>query len=252
MAQITFDQTVNTTTEKQLVEAPRQLAATVPLAADQSEKGLIGDWSMRHQRLPRINLVNKSGQLADMFTPGTWIINKEHQVTTLDPKDKKKGQPLRVIAMQMFLQFQENISYDARNTTPARIFNSEAEVLAAGGSVGYRKMQGVFSEIATVEFLVKAGDAVSDEAEVLFCEISEDGDRYARVVATFGGTAFGTIAVPLATSLRTHLAETGIKGGQWDLGSALVSKAENSWWTPTIRSAGHTTEDQKRLVATLR
>lgn len=251
MAQITFDEIETPKTEKTLAVSQPDTRDLVPISADQSDKGLIGDWSIRHSRLPRINLVNKTGALADQFTPGTWTLNKEHSLSALDPKDKKRGLPLRVIALKMMLQYQENISFDARDTTPARMFNSEAEVTAAGGRLGYRKEAGIFSEIATVEFLVQAGDVVSDEAEPLFHEISENGDRYAHAVATFGGTAFGNIAVPLATSLRTHLAATGLKGGQWDLGAVLVTKADKSWWTPTIRSAGLVTEDQKRLIERL-
>ena len=151
----------------------------------------------------------------------------------------------------MILQYQENIKFEEREITPARIFNSKEDVIAAGGVVGYRKEANVFSELATVEMLVKASDAVSDDAEALFSEISEDGDRYVRVAATFGGTAFGTIAIPLATSLRHHLKDCGLKGGQWDLGSVLVTKNNNSWWTPTIRTAGLVTDDQKKLIERL-
>lgn len=250
MAKIAFDE-IETPNETQLaVTQLRQLATVTdsPLTQDQEEKGLIGDWNKSHSRPPRINLVNKSGGLADVFTPGIWILNKEHALSALDPKDKKKGQPLRIITLTMLLQYQENIKFEDREVTPARIFNSKDQVIAAGGAVGYRKEANVFSELATVELLVQASDAISDEADPLFSEISEDGNRYVRAVATFGGTAFGTIAIPLATSLRHHLKDCGLKGGQWDLGSVLVTKNINSWWTPTIRTAGLVTEDQKRLI----
>lgn len=248
MATISFDE-VQT---KQLTTQPESNAlANITTTTALAEKGLVGDWSASDTKLPRINLVNKTGVLGNDFTPGTWVINKEHQISKIDERDKKKGEPMRVIALQMMKQYQENIPYDERESTPARLLNSAAEVREAGGSVTYLRGAGKFSEIATVEFLIQAPEWLGEDAEVHFYNIAEDGTRYTRAVATFASTAYSGVAVPLATSLRTHLAATGLKGGQWDLGSIVMTKADKTWWTPTIRTAGLVTEAQKNLISSL-
>jgi hypothetical protein len=141
--------------------------------------------------------------------------------------------------------------YDERESTPARLLNSAAEVREAGGQVHWTRGANFFSEIATVEFLIQAPDWLKEDAEVHFYNIAEDGTRYTRAVATFASTSYSGVAVPLATSLRTHLAATGLKGGQWELGSVIMTKADKTWWTPTIRTAGLVTEAQKNLISSL-
>lgn len=253
MATITFDEVQTTTESKQLTatQPESNALANITTTSALAEKGLVGDWSASDTRLPRINLVNKTGVLADQFTPGSWVLDKQHQISKIDPTDKKKGVPVRVIALQMLKQYQENIPYDERENTPVRLFNSAAQVREAGGTVHWTRGAGFFSEIATVEFLIQGIEELSEEAESLFYNIDGDGKRYTRAVATFASTAFSGVAVPLATSLRTHLAACGLKGGQWDLGSVIMTKADKSWWTPTIRSAGLVTPAQKELVDSL-
>jgi hypothetical protein len=251
MATLSFDEIETTTESKQLTTTEPNTLANISTPNALADKGLVGDWDSSDTRLPRINLVNKTGVLADQFTPGTWVLDKQHQISKLDPKDKKKGLPVRVIALQMLKQYQENIPYDDREANPARMFSTAAQVREAGGQVHWTRGIGFFSEIATVEFLIQAIDGLSEESESLFYNIASDGTRYTRAVATFASTAFSGIAVPLATSLRTHLAAVGLKGGQWDLGSGIVTKADKSWWTPSIRTAGLVTEAQKELIANL-
>ena len=252
MATITFDEVQTTTEPKQLTTPPESNAlANITTTSALAEKGLVGDWSASDTRLPRINLVNKTGVLADQFTPGSWVLDKQHQISKIDPTDKKKGVPVRVIALQMMKQYQENIPYDDRENTPVRLFSSAAQVREAGGQVHWTRGANFFSEIATVEFLIQGIEELTDEAESLFYNIDSDGKRYTRAVATFASTAYSGVAVPLATSLRTHLAATGLKGGQWDLGSVIMTKADKSWWTPTVRSAGLVTPAQKELVDSL-
>ena len=253
MATISFEDIETTTESKQLATTQPQQNALANIATPNTlaDKGLVGEWDTSDTRLPRVNLVNKTGVLADQFTPGTWVLDKQHQISGIDPSDKKKGIPLRVIALQMMKQFQENIPYDDREANPARMFSSAAQVREAGGQVHWTRGVGFFSQIATVEFLIQAIDGLSEESESLFYNIASDGTRYNRAVATFASTSYSGIAVPLVTSLRTHLAAVGLNGGQWDLGSVIVTKADKSWWTPTIRTAGLVTEAQKELIANL-
>jgi hypothetical protein len=249
MAKVSFDQVeaeaVETPSTAVVVKEAAHLAVKSTL--NDSNGSLIGEWGVQDTRLPRINLVNKSGELADNFTPGTYTINREHQLNSLsDTKDKSN--PVKAIAVRMVKQYRENTPYESE--TPGRIFNTAAEVRSAGGVVSRAKGANNFSEMAHIEFLVEAPEGLNEDASGSFCH-TIGGKQYARVVYTATGTAFGAVAVTLASSLLGHLSSTGLIGGMWDLGSTLVRDTKNSWWQPTLRSAGLVTPEAREEIANL-
>lgn len=221
-------------TETAVVVKP-DLAVAVPLA--DPAKGLVGEWTAQDTRLPRLNLVNKSGELANSFVPGTFVINKEHQLNQLLTDDRARSAPVNVIVATMAKQYQENIPYDERETTPARIFNRASDVMAAGGQISRLSGAGKFSEIAHLELFIEQPEELSEDAQALFY-YTLGGKKYTRVIWTVSGTAFGAVAVTVASALRGHLSATGLTGGQWLLGSSLIKGQKNSWWQPSIRTNG--------------
>jgi hypothetical protein len=250
MSQVSFTEIEAEPVKETAVAVVPQQAIVIPTAplADES-KGLIGEWTREDTKLPRISLVNKSGELADKFTPGTWVLERSHQLTKLI--DTQKGSPLKVVALRMLKQYKENISFDEQGAgVPVRIYNAAAEVTANGGRVSRERGVGNFSEIAHIELLVLAPDDLDEEAASLFYNNAGE-KRYARVIYTTSSTAYGQVAVPLASSLRGHLASTGLQGGFWELGSKLTSNTKNSWWSPTIQTAGLVDNETAAMIATL-
>jgi hypothetical protein len=247
MAKVSFESVEAEAVETTTAVIVKESALVAPAALNDANGSLIGEWGVQDTRLPRINLVNKSGELADKFTPGTFAINREHQLNSLaDTKDKCN--PIRVIAVRMVKQYRENTPYES--DTPARIFNTASEVRSAGGVISRAKGGNNFSEMAHIEFLVEAPEGLDEEASSSFCH-TIGGKQYARVVYTATGTAFGAVAVTLASSLRGHLSATGLTGGQWELGSVLVRDTKNSWWQPTLRSAGLVSAEAKEDIQAL-
>lgn len=217
------------------VVAKPDMAVAVPLA--EPAKGLVGEWTAQDTRLPRLNLVNKSGDLANTFVPGTFVINKEHQLNQLSADSRERSNPINVIVATMAKQYQENIPYDERESTPARLFNRAADVLAGGGQISRMSGAGKFSEIAHLELFIEQPEGLSEDAQALFY-YTFGGKKYTRVIWTVSGTAFGAVAVTVASALRGHLSATGLTGGQWLLGSNLIKGQKNSWWQPSIRTNG--------------
>lgn len=249
MAKVTFENVEAEADETTTAVAVRQeTAVAVKQSLNDNNGALIGEWGVQDTRLPRINLVNKSGELADNFTPGTWTINREHQLNSLAENSKEKCNPLKVIAVRMVKQYRENTPYESETT--ARIFNTAAEVRQSGGVVSRMKGANNFSEMAHIEFLVEAPEGINEDASGSFCH-TIGGKQYARVVYTATGTAFGAVAVTLASSLLGHLSSTGLIGGAWELGSTLVRDTKNSWWQPTLRSAGLVPEEARQDIVAL-
>ena len=76
---------------------------------------------------PKLHLTQKTGDLSVLFPLGTWILNKEVQLT------KAMGDPLQVVVLEHPHKFfMEHRVYDPNNTTPARMFSS-IEALEAEG-----------------------------------------------------------------------------------------------------------------------
>ena len=245
MPKVSFEEieTSEPVTATLAVKEPAPLVAGAPTLNDSA---LIGEWTTQDTRLPRISLVNKSGELGNTYPPGTFVINKEHQLNSL--AEAGRGAPVRVIAARMAKQYRENTPFDP--DSPSRIFNTSAEVREAGGSVSREKGAGFFSEMAHIEFFVEQPAGIADDAASLFCtEI--DGKNYARVIYTAAGTAFGAVAVILASAIRGHLSSVGLSGGAWDLGSELKKGTNMSWWQPTLRSAGLVSEATRNHIASL-
>jgi hypothetical protein len=226
------------TEEKTLVTAEsKQLATAVP--AGNPANGLIGEWTAQDTRLPRLNLVNKSGELANTFIPGTYVINKEHQINGLAEGSREKSAPLNVIVASMAKQYQENIPFEERDAKPAQVFNSSSEVFASGGRIDRAQKEGCFSEIAHIELFIEQPETLDEDAAALFYN-TLGGKKFARVIWTVSGPAFGAVAVTVASALRGHLSQTGIVGGWWHLSSNLIKGQKNSWWQPAIRTNGLT------------
>ena len=239
MSKISFedlDKAPAESNETAIVVKP-ELAVAVPSIANPA-KGLLGEWTVQDTRLPRLNLVNKSGELANAFVPGTYVINKEHQLNQLSSDSRERSNPVSVIVATMAKQYQENIPYDEREVTPTRgPFNSAAEVMSAGGQVSRMAGAGKFSEIAHLELFIEQPEGLSEDAQALFY-YTFGGKKYTRVMWTVSGTAFGAVAVTVASALRGHLSSTGLTGGHWLLGSNLIKGQKNSWWQPSIRTNG--------------
>jgi hypothetical protein len=240
MPKTSFDDldTVEAAPTKEIAVRENHAPAHIAPSISDPDKGLVGEWTYDDIKLPRLNLVNKSGELADSFTPGTFTINSEHALTELAAGAKDKGSPLTVIGVRMKKQYQENIRFDDRDVFPTRVFDSAAEVADNGGRISWRdKGQNFYSEIAHIEFLIQKPEGLPEEVDPLF--FYPIGDHsYARVIYTVGSTAFTAVAVTMASALRGHLSETGLIGGFWTLGSKLRKNEKNSWWAPTLRSAG--------------
>lgn len=250
MGKVSFEEIEATPVETAIVARP-ETAIALPLISDPS-KGLIGEWTAADIRLPRLNLVNKSGDLSNNFTPGTWVLQKEHQISNVLKDNKEKGESIKVIGVRMSKQYQENIPYDERESTPTRVFDSATEVRGVNGLVNYKKGVGYFSEIAHIEFFVQEPEGLSEDAEALFFYTFGD-HKYARVIYTASSTAFSAIAITMAsaTARGGHLATVGLIGGFWDLGSVLTKNLKNSWWSPTLRSAGLVEDSAREEIAAL-
>ena len=113
---------------------PLETGTNLPVAADHSEGENLPvsrEDSAPLERsdfiTPKLHLVQKTGDLSVLFPLGTWVLNKEIQLT------KAMGDPLRVVILGTPHKFfMEQRTYDPTNTVPARTFTSVEDLEAEG------------------------------------------------------------------------------------------------------------------------
>lgn len=200
-----------------------------------------GDIDFSDIKLPRLNLVQRTGDLPDRFDFGSFVLNKECNL----------GKELHMIALNIKKQYQEKTEYGSG--TQGRVFNTREEVKADGGTFGFR--DGEFSELAHIHLLVQMPEGLEkqpDAASVIDLFIYEiDGKLWAPVVFSVGRSSYTALAKPLLTSRQFQLRD-GLWRGGWELTSKINKGAKGSWATPTPRFLGRLKEEDSAITAKIR
>jgi hypothetical protein len=227
---------VRTTTPA--VVAPAALSTSVAAASDSDVQG---DVNLSDLRLPRLNLVQRTGDLPDKFGFGEFILNK----TCLIPR------PLEFIALSLKKQLQEKRPYgDAER---GAVYDSAEEVRAAGGTIGFGDYQ--FSELAHIFMLIKK-DASLDTMEdaeavrdLFMYEIA--GDLWAPVIYSVGRSAYTSLGKALLTA-RQFTLRKGLYTGKWSLTSSVNKGAKGTWVTPVPTFRGRLSDADAEIANAIR
>jgi hypothetical protein len=198
-----------------------------------------GDIDFSDIKLPRLNLVQRTGDLPDRFEFGAFVLNKECSL----------GKELRFIALNIKKQYQEKTKFG----TQGRVFNTREEVKADGGVFGFR--DGEFSELAHIHLLIQMPEGLEknpDAASVIDLFIYEiDGKLWAPMVFSVGRSSYTALAKPLLTSRQFQLRD-GLWRGGWELISKINKGAKGSWATPNPRFLGKLKEEDAVLTGKIR
>lgn len=233
--------TATTVEDSNVAVIPHQDKSVVVAGPATGPSDMDGEFTSSDFRLPRLNLVQKVGQLSDSFDSGSIILNKE--IVVSDGKT-----PVTVIALRMKKQYQEALPYGSDDMP--RVFDTAQEVRENGGTVAYGKGAGVFGEVAHIEMLVAAPAGLDEDGMIHFAEEVE-GKPFARVIYTAASTAYSGAAKPLITARGTHLKDLGLSAGKWELTTKLNVGAKNSWYTPVLKAAGVLTPEGQQETASL-
>ena len=251
MGKVSFEEAV----EAQVIEEAGSKAVAVrpesqvAIAGEDPSKGIYGEFGADDIKLPRLNLVNKVGDLSNTFTPGTWVLNKEHQLTEISKTDKSVGEPLRVIVARYGVEYRESLPFDSE--VRPRVFTEAEQVRLAGGVVTYEKGENRYSKIGHIEFFIQEPEGLSDEATSDFFYVFGD-KRYARAIYTASVTAYpGTVKVVYTAHRQGHLRKTGPCGGFFLLGSKITVGKKGTWWIPSMKTAGEVPAELQEEIKAL-
>lgn len=206
-----------------LVKAPPAVPAPVPFFDDRNI-------NFKDIIVPRLNVVQKVGDLAQIFPPGVILLNQSTVIhvpakLAVPPAVGEPGSgPLVLIPIGCRpLQFAEKVQGGGRGL----FVNTEAEVAAANGTLDYKEWKASkgtanpkrrFEEYATFLFLVRRpATLLPDEEHQLFTH-NIDGEYYTLAVMGLKGTWFTGFAKRLFTERKIgFLKEGGYASFNWNL-----------------------------------
>lgn len=190
-------------------------------------------------RLPRLNIVQKVGDLSNIFTPGEIVLNQSAVIhEPAEPAKNKAGHKPLIITVLGFKkkQFAEKVTGGEMGL----LVNSEVEVVAKGGTLDYKEWQqsnGVkkyFQRLATALLLVQKPEHYQDTDDLMFpyeCE----GRKYALALYSMKGTAYTNAAKHIFTARKIGHLRPGYPVQAWNLTTKLEKFGENYAHVPVIK-----------------
>jgi hypothetical protein len=192
-----------------------------------SASGISGEITQDDLRVPRVNLVQKSGQLCDNFAPGSFLFEKQIVLA-------KPGESFVATALKFRKYYQEKIEFGTSSEMPIKCDTAE-EVRALGGSLTFGHPR-YFQEVADIMLAVKAPADLDEEARELFA-YNDGTDDYGLAIYTIAASAYTSLGKRILTD-ATFLLKGGLHLGQYEISSELKKNGTNSWYVPVGKFAG--------------
>ena len=178
---------------------------------------------------PKLNLVQRTGDMSVQFTQGSWVLNKEIQITKA-PED-----PLEVIVLERpFKFFMEHLPYDP-NGPKSRTFNTIEELDEAGLTLDWDNKNNIraTADRAARVFLLILKPKETDAVKGFGLEVDGLGDC---TVATWllVNTSYTTAARRIFTAEKLDLADKPIHSLVWTLRSVSAKIGGYNIFVPQL------------------
>lgn len=142
--------------------------------------------------LPALNIVQGIGDLSEVFNPGEITLKQALVVhVPANPAKKIAGTPPLNLTVLGFRK--KKYVEDVKFGDPANVFKTEAEVVAAGGTLDYDEAKSsglkLYQRLATGLFLVQKPEHIADEDHLVFSHECE-GKFYSLALWSMKKTAY--------------------------------------------------------------
>lgn len=196
------------------VTTPAPVSAPTPFQDDDNI-------SMEDIIIPPMHLVQKVGDLSNIFTPGTIVLNKGFVLYSPPGKDNvpPATPPVRLIVVGFkptrFCQKTE----DGRG----EIYDSEEEVNENGGTLEYSEAEAtgkpLFQRLATALIFIEG----NDKSPLGLFPHDYEGKRWAIALWSMKSTGYNHGAKHILTAKKMGALRKGYRTGSWELSTELKS-----------------------------
>lgn len=215
--------------------------ACVPKLPPPAPAGLVGDEEaidFRDIDLPRLNLVQKTGELSNIFPPGTILLDQKLVLP--------QGVELVVLGFPKPTQYVERVEGGGLGN----LCDTVEEVIAAGGTTDYREAEEKdipwYQNMATALILVQRPDSI---APCEYFSESFEGRDYAIALWSMKGSAYTHAAKFLKTKKRLGYLKRGYHVTTFKLTTRLEKfRTGNQAFVPELAKGSDTTADFAAFV----
>jgi hypothetical protein len=218
------------------ITEPKPLAAPVRISAS----GITGEITHEDLKVPRVNLVQKSGQLCDNFSPGSFLYEKQIVLA-------KPGAAFTATILKFRKYYQEKIEFGTSSEMPIKVDTAE-EVRALGGSLLFGHPR-YFQDAADIMLAVRAPEGLDEGAKELFAYNDGEYD-YGLAIYTITASSYTSLGKRILTD-ATLLLRTGLHLGQYEISSELKKNGTNSWYVPVGKFAGKHSAEKAEFFQSL-
>lgn len=221
------------TTTTAVAPAPStELAATPP-----GMGSVVGDIDSSDITVPRLNIVQGVGSLAELFNPGEIVLNQETVLSN-------GSTPVELTVLSARKQFVENLGFD-EDARP-KVFDTLEEIHAAGGTIEWiGDTRPSYVPVLHVQLVLKAPAGVEGAFPLCY-----NGEDYALAVWTLRGVAYGKAGRNILTAAKFALRD-GLHNGKWTLTTKREKYGRNSVFVPVLRNVGRNAPEFVDYLRTL-
>ena len=213
--------------EDTIATAPAAPTNATALSSGSGGTGIVGEVDTEDIIIPRLNIVQNVGQMAEMFNAGAVVLNKEVELPT----------PLELTILTARKQFVENLPFDSEEKP--RVFDTLAEVKQAGGTIEWEgNVRPSYNPVLHVQVIFAAPEGFADYA----LPLDYNGHAYGLAIWTLRGVAYNRAGKNILTAARFSLRD-GLVFGKWELTTKKEKFGRNSVVVPVLRNAGRNTPD---------
>lgn len=221
-------------------------AETAVTIRNSGSTGMVtGAITQRDIPMPVLSIAYGVGELATRFSPGDLILDREYMLV-------QKTQPLNVVVISANVYWKEYLDQAAFQAgLKARIFNTEEEVLASGGTIGYgpNGERPTFKRAMTLKMLIEKPANVT----CMLFAWDINGKSYAPAVWYVDKTAYQRgkgrgVGLEIVKQASFALKQRSLLAGKWQITTAYEEVGTNKVIAPSIRLVGQHTDEEIEAI----
>jgi hypothetical protein len=191
---------------------------------------------------PRLNIVQKVGELSNVFNPGEIVLNQSLVLRDAKKGEAKEPAPLNIVV----IGFKPDQFVQKTTDGSGEIVGSEQEVVDLGGTLDYGEANGpakkpLFQRMSTALVMIEQPEGLDS----LSFPHSFEGKNYAIALWSMKGSAHTAGAKILKTERKMgSLREGGYRSGVIAFTTKLKDfRTGNSAWVPVLKVSARTTPE---------